>query len=142
MSQKLIEAGAGCTGRVEAIAHESLVGTKVFVPVSGFNRNEPNKHMVSVVIGQSFGSDAKVSHGLTSIVAAPGPGGSRCEGYQFQVMPSPLACKDIQDDILKSGSAVADLAGFPLLRNATGQIALMPAAGGNGCVVVSFHSEY
>ncbi len=142
MTQKLIEAGAGCTGRVEAIAHEALAGSKAFIPVSAFNKGEPNKHMVSMVVGQSFGPDAKVPHGLTGIVAAPGPGGGRCEGYRIQVMPSPLACKDIQADVLKNGAVVADLAGFPLLRNAGGQIALMPTPGGNGCVVVSFRTDY
>lgn len=142
VSQKLVEAGAGCTGRVDAIARDSLAGTKTLLPVSGFNRAEPGKHMVSVVIGQSFGPDAKVPYGLTGIVAAPGAGGSRCDGYRFQVMPSPLACKDIQADILKGGSVVADLAGFPLLQNASGQIALMPAAGGNGCVVVNVRTDY
>lgn len=142
VSQKLIEAGASCTGRVEAIARESLAGTKTLLPVSGFSRADPTKHMVSVVVGQSFGADAKVPHGLTGILAAPGPAGSRCDGYRFQVMPSPLACKDIEADLLKGGSVVADLAGFPLLQTAGGQIALMPTAGANGCVVVSFHTDY
>ena len=57
------EVGAGCTGRVEALAQESLGGSKAFLPVSGFKRTDPGKHMVSVVVGQSFGPDAKVPHG-------------------------------------------------------------------------------
>ncbi len=142
MSQKLLEAGAGCTGHVDAIARSALAGTKSFVPEASWRTGDTAKHMVGVMIGQSFGADAKVPHGLTGILAAPGPAGSRCDGYRFQVMPSPLACKDIEADLLKGGSVVADLAGFPLLQTAGGQIALMPTAGANGCVVVSFHTDY
>ncbi len=142
VSQKLLEAGAGCTGHVDAIARSALAGTKSFVPEASWRTGETAKHMVGVMIGQSFGENAKIPHALTGIVAAPGAAGARCDAYTFQVMPSPLSCKEIQAAIQKNGKPVADLAGLPLLRDASGQVVLLPGATGSGCVVVGFHTEY
>ncbi len=142
VSQKLTEAGAACTGRIEDIARDALGGTKGLVPVSSWLPRDPKKHMASVIVGQDFGPEARVPHGLTGIVAAPTGQGDQCDGYTFQVMPSPLTCGEIQANFLKSGQPVADLAGFPLLRNARSQVALMPAVSGPGCIVVSVSLSY
>lgn len=140
--QKLIEAHAGCTGRVEALAARSLIGTKAWVPVSTWRPQNPDKNMVSVVIAQNFGSDDNGPYGFTGIVAAPGPVGSPCQGYSFAVTPSPLSCAELQANILKTGVSVANNAELKLLRNAGGQIALIPTVGTKGCVLVNFHMEY
>lgn len=142
VSQKLIEAGAGCTGHVDTIARGALAGTKTFVPEASWRAGDAAKHMVGVMIGQSFGDGAKVPHGITGIVAAPGQAGAPCDAYTFQVLPSPLSCKEIQTTIDKNGKPVGDLAGLPLLRDAAGQIVLLPGETGAGCIVVGFHTEY
>ena len=140
VSAKLAEAGAGCKGRVDAIAATALQSTKAFSSESVWRIDDPAKHMVSVIVGQSFGADAKVPHGVTGIVAAPSPAGGRCDGYTFQVLPSSLSCDAIQSGV--KGGRAADLAGLPLIRAPGRQFILMPAPGSKGCVVVAFHTDY
>ena len=78
--------------------------------------------------------------GFAALFGAPN-GSDGCDGASVQVLPSPIDCPTLQQDILKRGKLIGDLAGVPFIQDVSSQVALV-ATSANTCVMVSIHSAF
>ena len=134
-SKRLAEAGVkSCLSLIDDLGKGVMGGVANFVPASNWDIDAPDQHMASVFLGQKY-SNAKLPFGFASLFGAPrGEGG--CDGVSMQILPSPLECAALQQDLLKRGKLLGNLAGVSLIQDVASQIALVPTSA-NTCVMVS-----
>ena len=141
-SAKLKEAGIkNCLATVDGLAARTMDGVTGYSPASNWNVTAPDQHLTSVLLGQRFANTPNLPYGLSGIISAPN-GKGKCDGVSLQVLPSPLACKDLAANIAKGGKLLGDLSGVALLQDGNNnQVALIPTAA-NTCVMVAIRLEY
>ena len=141
-SAKLKEAGIkNCLATVDGLAARTMDGVTGYSPASNWNVTAPDQHLTSVLLGQRFANTPNLPYGLSGIISAPN-GKGKCDGVSLQVLPSPLACKDLAANIAKGGKLLGDLSGVALLQDGNNnQVALIPTAA-NTCVMVAIRLDY
>lgn len=135
--QRLAQAGVKtCLPRIAQMGAASMGNVTTFGFASDWNKKFPNTHMAGVLLGQKYGNSPKIPQGFTGVFGAPN-GAGRCDGVAVQVLPSPLPCQALQQNIQqKKGKELGNLAGVAFLEDASGQELLVPTAA-NTCVLVS-----
>ena len=140
VTAQLREHAAGaCGAQVNALAAGSMSGVATYNSASHWSNTAPEQRLVSVFLGQKFQA-GPVPYGATGVIAAPnGKGG--CDGVAVQIVPSPLPCETVRQSLAAKGRQIGDLAGVPLMEDASGQTMLVPT-GANSCVLVGVRSAY
>lgn len=137
---QLLKAGVTtCAERVSRMAALSMHGVTSVATASNWYAATPDKRPVTLLLGQKYG-ETGVPFGATGVIATPQPDG-KCDAVSVQVVPSPLPCAQLRDNLAKSGKQVADLAGVALMQDATGQTMLVPTGAG-ACVLVGVRGAY
>jgi hypothetical protein len=139
-SKRLAAAGVkSCLSRIDELGKGVIGGVASYFPASNWNIEAPDKHLASVLLGQKY-NNPKLPSGFAALFGAPN-GSDGCDGVAVQVLPSPIDCPTLQQDILKRGKLIGDLAGVPFIQDVTSQVALV-ATSANTCVMVSIHSAF
>lgn len=137
---RLQQAGATtCAPRIDELAAASMQGTTATANASSWFVAAPNERAVNIVIAQKFAA-ANVPYGATDIFASPLPN-AKCDALALQVIPSPLPCERLRQEIAARGKIIADLVGLPLLQDSNGQVMLIPTRA-NACVIVGLRIAY
>jgi len=139
-SKRLAASGVkSCLSRIDELGKGVMDGVSSFSPASNWNIAAPDNHLASVLLGQKY-NNPKLPLGFAALFGAPN-GSDGCDGASVQVLPSPIDCPTLQQDILKRGKLIGDLAGVPLIQDVSSQVALV-ATSANTCVMVSIHSAF
>jgi hypothetical protein len=139
-SKRLAAAGVkSCLSRIDELGKGVMGGVTSYFPASNWNVEAPDKHLASVLLGQKY-DNPKLPSGFAALFGAPN-GSDGCDGVSVQVLPSPIDCPTLQQDILKRGKLIGDLAGVPFIQDVSSQVALV-ATSANTCVMVSIHSAF
>ncbi len=137
-SKRLAEAGAKtCLALIDALGKGVSGGVANLWPASNWSKDAPDQHLASVWLGQKFDTP-KLPFGFAGLIGAPNRNGG-CDGVSLQVLPSPLDCAKLREDLLKRGKLLGDLTGVTLIQDVASQVALVPT-GANTCVMVSMHT--
>src|SRR5271168_4021255 len=115
-SKRLAAAGVkSCLSRIEELGKGVMGGVSSYFPASNWNVDAPDKHLASVLLGQKY-NNPKLPLGFAVLFGAPN-GSDGCDGASVQVLPSPIDCPTLQQDILKRGKLIGDLAGVPFIQD-------------------------
>lgn len=137
---RLEQAGATtCAHSIDALANASMQGTTASANASNWFIAAPNARPVNIVIAQKFAAPS-VPYGATDIFASPAPQ-AKCDAFALQVIPSPLSCDQLRQNIVARGKMIAELVGIPLLQDVNGQIILVPTQA-NACVLIGLRIAY
>ncbi len=130
-----------CLPAVNDLGRFEMSGVTEYAATTTWNKNEPDKRLVSSVIGQHFGQNSATPMGISGVISAPGAEG-KCDAVGLQVLPTAETCGNIQTQVLAKGQILGNLAGVPILKNAQNmRLMLLPSAG-NGCVIVALDNYY
>ena len=130
-----------CLPAVNDLGRFEMSGVTEYAATTTWNKNEPDKRLVSSVIGQHFGQNSATPMGISGVISAPGSEG-KCDAVGLQVLPTAETCGNIQTQVLAKGQILGNLAGVPILKNAQNmRLMLLPSAG-NGCVIVALDNYY
>ena len=130
-----------CLQMAQAIGKATLVGTTEYAAASTWYSKQPDGRFSVSMIGQKFGKDGTASAGLSGVFSSPTTDG-KCDAAAIQIIPTGEPCTTAQAQILQKGRSLGDLAGVPILQNASNaQVMLIPAAN-NGCVLVALSTVY
>jgi hypothetical protein len=139
-SKRLAAAGVkSCLSRIDELGKGVMGGVTSYFSASNWNVEAPDKHLASVLLGQKY-NNPKLPLGFAVLFGAPN-GSDGCDGASVLVLPSPIDCPTLQQDILKRGKLIGDLAGVPFIQDVSSQVALV-ATSANTCVMVSIHSAF
>ena len=142
ISGKLRESGAGtCAPQINAAAAGVMGSVARSNTVSSWAKTVFDKRLVSVSIGQKYANGTNVPYGATSIVAAPTPAGP-CDTVAVQVVPSPLSCDHIREEMTVKSQIIGDLAGVLVLQDSSGLQTMLVPATTNTCVLVGIRTAY
>lgn len=138
---QLRQAGVkACLHSVDRLAPQLIEGTTETNFASSWFAKAADAHVTSTFIGQKFGNNPNLPFGVAAIIAAP-QGAERCDAASIRVLPSPLACDELQKAITQNGKLLVNLSGVPLFQTDGSQILLVPTAG-RGCVMVETRVSY
>ena len=138
---QLDKAGASaCSSQVNALATSTMGSVVKYNTVSNWSEVGGDKRAVSVAIGQKYADGSAVPFSVSQVIASPNRAGS-CDGFTVQVFPSPLPCEKLRDSLASRGRQIGDLAGIPLMQDATARTMLIPTVG-NACVLVATRTVY
>jgi hypothetical protein len=140
--QQLQAAGVKtCLQTADGLGRFQMSGVTEYAAASTWNKTDPDKRLVSAVIGQRFGASAVAPLGLSGVVTGPNAEG-KCDGVGIQVIPTASACSAVQADVLNKGELLGTLVGMPMMRNAQNQRVMLLPTAGNGCVIVGMNNYY
>lgn len=140
-ADKLKQNGAvACSGQVNSLVSETMGGVSQYNTASQWSKSGADKRIVSVSVGQKYRDGNAVPFATTSVIASPNPQGS-CDAFVFQIVPSPLSCAKLRENMSANGRLIGDLAGIPMMEDARGQTMLIPTASEN-CVLVGIKTDY
>lgn len=129
-----------CNNQINSLVSETMSGVSQFNTASQWSKNGADKRIVSVSVGQKYRDGNAVPFATTSVVASPNPQGT-CDAFMFQIVPSPLSCAKLRDNMTANGRLIGDLAGIPMMEDARGQTMLIPTAS-ESCVLVGIKTVY
>ena len=134
--------GAAISTCIPALSELSRIALDApHAALSVWNREAPNDHMFSSIVGLRYESP-QAPQAVSVLTVAPKKDG-KCDGASVQVQPSVLPCQTIAGNLLKQPKAIAqDLNGVTIVQSEGSiRFALLPTAGG-GCAVVGVGSYF
>jgi len=102
--------------------------------------DNPDDRLFGSIAGLRYAQRA-APRAVSVIAAVPSKAG-KCDGLGVQIVSSARSCGALQASLLDKGRAVANLAGLPLIENASGQRFMLLPSAGNGCVVVAVNTMF
>lgn len=131
-----------CLQLAQAVGQATMVGTSEYAAASTWHSKQPDSRFSVSMIGQKFGpGDNTISNGVSGVFSAPTAEG-RCDAAALQIIPTSEPCSKTQAQILEKGKSLGNLAGVPLMQNASNaQVMLIPAPN-NTCVLVALSTVY
>ncbi|MBE7159495.1 MAG: hypothetical protein INR62_13865 [Rhodospirillales bacterium] len=101
--------------------------------LSSWAKDHADAHMFQSVMGLDY--DSKIAPKAAAILVAT-PEAAGCEATFVQIQPTARACSDIEADLRKSGTTLADLSGLLITPDETPVKRMLLPVPGSGCVVV------
>lgn len=104
---------------------------------SFWDTSKPNERPFRSVVALNYANQS-TSRGAAIIINGKSASGD-CDSTTVQVLPTARSCSAIQNELMKDGKAIANLAGLSLIRNPQNSSYILLPTSGGGCAIVAMN---